>query len=795
MENDYTIIEIKDSSKQGIIINKVKEKDSRGTNQTGFLSLHIQKINISYEDFTKLRKLKILNVLQPRNYYETSFEKILIFPDISEHKLTDQQLINDVFRILLQLALTYAEFEKRESFWPLNSIRQLYYLQGILYISLIEYDFINPQTSQSPFQIFKKFTLNHFQNLIPNINTYFQQNSFNSIITFLLEKNGNFHKINYLNPPYENVLLYLLNVNKQHQLASIYEQGNSVVKGFSTPECLNQVYSNLYDKIVYKSSRFQQEEYKDQILQNIQREIEVMEKCYDTEFIVACFAYIRIFEYSFLLQKRFVGTLADFLRKWQVKKDRTEQQTIKDVLFITNRFALALKSLKKSNILHRDLKPENLFLDHDELNYSFIYIADFDRSKSLDGQTEQIMTTQNVENTAKYDPPEKTQSFKYDNYQFGLIILTIANKGKYIGNEIQGSRYFTNEEHESFYSRQAIEKALSHTKYDKVFLDVLAQCLKRNPDERPEIEEIYSKINPLYLKTRIRLSSSTKSSGNDQSNQQNLPILNQQQNNYDANNNLQYQLQGPNQTNYNYMNQGNYNSMNQGNYNNMNQGNYNNMNQGNYNNMNQGNYNNINQGNFNNINQGNFNNINEGNFYNTNQTNFNQTPLAQQQNQQFKPKITIQNNLNQQNFFSTQSNQLQQQQIQHQQPQQYQQYPQYQEQSPIQQQLNQSSSSSSNLQFQASYQDQSPIQQQSPKIHYKQQQPQPLQNTKIKIIQLESQPQDQQYIHNFQEHPSNQQPEEYNITQQPQRKSVNQKIKMIHQSGPLTPGQNASNLE
>jgi serine/threonine protein kinase len=42
---------------------------------------------------------------------------------------------------------------------------------------------------------------------------------------------------------------------------------------------------------------------------------------------------------------------------------------------------LALKEMHKFNIIHRDLKPENLFFDSLELTTSWVYIADFDRSK------------------------------------------------------------------------------------------------------------------------------------------------------------------------------------------------------------------------------------------------------------------------------------------------------------------------------------------------------------------------------------------------------------------------------
>lgn len=58
------------------------------------------------------------------------------------------------------------------------------------------------------------------------------------ILDYLLEKNGGLHKINFLNPPYENVLKYFFNLQN---LKSIYEVGNSVVKSFPTPNNLKLV--------------------------------------------------------------------------------------------------------------------------------------------------------------------------------------------------------------------------------------------------------------------------------------------------------------------------------------------------------------------------------------------------------------------------------------------------------------------------------------------------------------------------------------------------------------------------
>lgn len=49
------------------------------------------------------------------------------------------------------------------------------------------------------------------------------------------------------------------------------------------------------------------------------------------------------------------------------------------------------------------------------------------------------MTTLAQGNTATYDPPETEQTLKYDVFQYGLILLTIANRYNYIG-ELTGPR-------------------------------------------------------------------------------------------------------------------------------------------------------------------------------------------------------------------------------------------------------------------------------------------------------------------------------------------------------------------
>ncbi|CAD8158508.1 unnamed protein product [Paramecium octaurelia] len=89
------------------------------------------------------------------------------------------------------------------------------------------------------------------------------------------------------------------------------------------------------------------------------------------------------------------------------------------------------------------------------------------------------MTVLNSENTEQYDPPEIEQTFKYDVWQFGLICLSIANKGVFAGYKF-GGRGLNDEEYKQYYSLEAIKKTLSHTDYSENFLKLLAQCLEQD---------------------------------------------------------------------------------------------------------------------------------------------------------------------------------------------------------------------------------------------------------------------------------------------------------------------------
>ncbi|CAD8060495.1 unnamed protein product [Paramecium primaurelia] len=324
-------------------------------------------------------------------------------------------------------------------------------------------------------------------------------NSFKPIITFLLKINGNFDQIDHYHTPYQNLLQYLFKINK---FETIYDCHQSVVKCFARPKSFILADKNNHQEMVYKTQRIivNNEFYQT----NTQREIEFLEKLYNKKFIVNGFAYLRINEYVFIFMRKYYGTLADKLTNWKSQKIDQKIQ-IRNVLQISFRFLTSLMELQKLNIMHRDLKPENLFLDNQNLEEANIAIGDFDRSKSIEGFTNDEMTFERQSNTQKYDAPETFYSLKYDIFQYALIILTVANKGNYIGNQQIGCKHLNDEEHNSYYSEQSLFQFLAHTQYPQEFIKIISSCLKRNPNDRPTTEQLRQQISQLYFTKTIKI--------------------------------------------------------------------------------------------------------------------------------------------------------------------------------------------------------------------------------------------------------------------------------------------------
>ncbi|CAD8074724.1 unnamed protein product [Paramecium sonneborni] len=471
------------------------------------VALMIPKNQVQNTTLTKYRTLKYLNILQPYQYCCSQNEHFLIYLNLFQYQLNDEKLSRIIntegYRILLQLALTFAEFEKRNFNWPLYSINQVYYMEGIVYLSLLEYNFSQIDKPYNSLAIFWNFINQYFLYKYQDLIQFQNQKDLQNVTRYLFQKNDNVQIQSGFDPDFQKLLSYLLRIDNYKQIYN----GNSIVKSFKKPKAFSLNFPTIKNEIVYKQTKiYGDEEERQQILKQIDRDIQLMELFNNSENVATCFTYLRVFDFVFLLYQKFAGTLVNGFNNWQ-KQQQTVEQFRKDVYRMAAKTAKSLLCLHDKDIIHRDLKPENIFIDYEQISSSQFYIADFDCSKQI---KEGINVEQTREYfTPKYDPPEIIQTLKYDIFQIGLIILTVANKGIYIGDVRHGPRGLSEYDFEKFYNRKAIENSLSQIGYDQKFLDILSQCLLRDPNQRPNIRTLYECLNSIYLRQNIRIIKST----------------------------------------------------------------------------------------------------------------------------------------------------------------------------------------------------------------------------------------------------------------------------------------------
>lgn len=140
-----------------------------------------------------------------------------------------------------------------------------------------------------------------------------------------------------------------------------------------------------------------------------------------------------------------------------------------------------ISKLHRYGIIHRDIKPSNILLDHDLRPY----IADlgFARKYSLDSDMTHV-------GSPNYCAPEvfneaKKISIKSDVYMFGCTLYEMV--------EIKPPYHNLN-------SNQIIEEIEKNKplKFERapghLLIEVIQMCMKKNPDERPTMDEVTQKL-------------------------------------------------------------------------------------------------------------------------------------------------------------------------------------------------------------------------------------------------------------------------------------------------------------
>ena len=179
--------------------------------------------------------------------------------------------------------------------------------------------------------------------------------------------------------------------------------------------------------------------------------------------------------------------LRNFIKNYKDNNNQSIEESI--ISSIVLDICAGIKEIHKNNIIHRDLKPENIFITDEHK----CKVGDFGISKKLEGTNH--AKTQGI-GTIFYMAPELLSGNPYDNkvdiWGLGCIIYELFTLEQCFGDN--NLITVINRIKEGVHGKINLEK------YSSDWQDLIDSLLQKEPEKRPNIEDVYNKVNELKNK-------------------------------------------------------------------------------------------------------------------------------------------------------------------------------------------------------------------------------------------------------------------------------------------------------
>ncbi|CAK85759.1 unnamed protein product (macronuclear) [Paramecium tetraurelia] len=420
--------------------------------------------------------LKLFNILQPHEIIIQQNQILIIMKDWRQYRLSENQLNKqNIEFILLQLAITLNELSQKKITWNLQSISQLYLIEDCVFLQLFDLEDSHLKMTTPNIDIFKSFVRKYFPQMIQILDI--NMDNFEKIINYLLSFVKGL-RINQQNHFGLNLFFKILQISSSYGMEDIY------TVEFNTPKVFETVFGIKSKSLLYRSydlskpNRNQQLEYQN-------REIFVTEKLSNTSNILINFSYLRLYNQTFFFQKKFIMTLAE-------AAEQKKAQNIDNIIYrkvacrAINELIKGISTFHQEGIMHRNISPQSIYIDNENLVDAHFYIGDQEKAK------EENLNNCGTQQSSSYQfhAPEGMQdiTMKSDIYSFGLVALLILNKGA----PLFSFCFLDAEEIEKKFNAEYINGLLIKNKleYDKKLIEIIVECLKQNPKERPDLVDI-----------------------------------------------------------------------------------------------------------------------------------------------------------------------------------------------------------------------------------------------------------------------------------------------------------------